>query len=554
MTTLTRFRPVAAILRKLGVDPVHYGLLLDLFGKLSDRQEFEAGNARISLRVAVGTFAFFIGVINLVIAFGPRPPVKLYVFGNLIVTTFMVVMILTMEAVNTFLNPLEASLLAHQPIRDRTYFASKLTFLGVVIGYVVFPINIVPALAGLNLPDASWLHPLTYLIAAYLYGLFLALIVCGVLGSMFRILPVSRVRNSVLWVQIGFIVLLGAGPQIAAMLRGVTRNINLGNSTILPMNWFVALAMPMNSGWQELLTWPAIAALAGCILFILFGIQALSKDYMMRVHGLLRSGPSGRRLSSGTLGGAIRAIVGKPSGRAAFAFIYAMARTDWQFRRTAYPMLLQFMILPLLGLARTGLGHSPFQPGPPTFSQLLPHCAGALGLIFSFAILYSNQHRAAWIFITFPEASIRSFARGIFWTLWSALSVLPVVLFPLCAWRWGIGDALLFMVYSLAIGSFYLSLELFLIDGMPFANPPEQLKGSMSGPLILVALLGASVLVLLQWLFVFQSRFVTAGAILVFIGGAYLLARVSIRYLEVNVLHNLHIIAMGRKGMFKEVN
>ena len=110
------------------------------------------------------------------------------------------------------------------------------------------------------------------------------------------------------------------------------------------------------------------------------------------------------------------------------------------------------------------------------------------------------------------------------------------------------------MVYSLALGSFYLSLELFLIDGLPFANPPEQMKGSLSGPLILIALFCAVILVALQWLFVFQSRFVTVGAILVFIGGAYLLARVSIRYLEVNVLHNLHIIAMGRKVMFREVN
>jgi hypothetical protein len=109
------------------------------------------------------------------------------------------------------------------------------------------------------------------------------------------------------------------------------------------------------------------------------------------------------------------------------------------------------------------------------------------------------------------------------------------------------------MFYSLALGSFYLSLELFLIDGLPFANPPEQMRGSMSGPLVILALACSAALVGLQWLFIFQSRFVTAGAILVFLFSAYLLARVSIRYLETNVLHNLHIIAVGRKGMFKEV-
>jgi hypothetical protein len=94
---------------------------------------------------------------------------------------------------------------------------------------------------------------------------------------------------------------------------------------------------------------------------------------------------------------------------------------------------------------------------------------------------------------------------------------------------------------------------MFLIDGLPFANPPEAMKGSMTAPLVIAALLGAFVIVGLQWLFIFRSKALVAGAVLVFAGAAYAIAQTSMRYLETNVMHNLHVIAAGRKAMFKEV-
>jgi hypothetical protein len=133
------------------------------------------------------------------------------------------------------------------------------------------------------------------------------------------------------------------------------------------------------------------------------------------------------------------------------------------------------------------------------------------------------------------------------------MSSVPLLFVPFLAWRWGVADAALFAAYCLAVGSLYLSIELFLVDGLPFANPPENLKGSMAAPLILAALLGALIIVGLQWLFIFQSRFVTAGTVLVFGGSAYVITRASLRYLETNVMHNLHRIAAGRTAMFKEV-
>ena len=546
-------RFVSTGLKALGVDPVQYALLVDLFRKLSDRQEFEAGNARTSLRITVGLFATISGFINLIIAFGPKPAIRGYVLGNFVFTTFLLLMVLTLESINVFLNPVEASVLAHQPICDRSYFAAKFTYLGMVVAYVVFPLNIVPALAGLNLRDASWLHPLTYLAAVYLLGVFIALIGCGGLGLLFRVFPAAKAKNAIFWAQIGFFIVMSTGPRVLVVFRGVTGTINFAGSAALPLNWFVFLAAPSEGAMSALISWPALFSALGCAVFIVFGIRSISQGYLTRVHTLLRSSPSRKKIRGGWLGGVVRMITGKPSGRAAFSFVFGMVRTDWQFRRTVYPPLIQFMILPLIGLLRSGFGISPFAPGRPTGAHILPHIGGILGMLFCSAVTVSNQHRAAWIFLTFPYGGIRSFVRGVFWSLWLPMSIVPLVFAPFLAWRWGVADAALFTAYCMAVGSMYLSLELFLVDGLPFANPPENLKGSMAAPLILAALLGALILVGLQWLFIFQSRLVTAGAVLVFAGGAYVVAQSSLRYLETNVMHNLHRIAAGRTAMFKEV-
>jgi hypothetical protein len=75
----------------------------------------------------------------------------------------------------------------------------------------------------------------------------------------------------------------------------------------------------------------------------------------------------------------------------------------------------------------------------------------------------------------------------------------------------------------------------------------------MAAPLVIAGLLIAVIIVGLQWFFILQSKLVTVGAVLVFAGSAYAIARTSLRFVETNVVHNLHRIGAGRTAMFKEV-
>jgi hypothetical protein len=129
----------------------------------------------------------------------------------------------------------------------------------------------------------------------------------------------------------------------------------------------------------------------------------------------------------------------RPSGRAAFQFIYGMARTDWQFLRTVVPMLVQSLLIPLIGIVG-GVGHSPFDPGPPTAVHLLPHISGLAGLSICTMLKYSDQYKAAWIFLTAPLDGIQSFVRGIFWALWIPFTIVPLLLVPLFVWSWGLPE------------------------------------------------------------------------------------------------------------------
>ena len=532
--------------------PAQYLTLLDLFSKLSDRQEFKIGRGEISRKVFVGMFAILVAFVNIIAVFGGHPTLRSFVVLNYWGTSLVLLMTLVTEAVNSFLNPMEMSLLAHQPIRDGVYFAAKMTYLAIVVAWIVVPLNLVPALAGLHVQQARWFFPVSYLFSLYLFGIFVAFCLCAVMGILFRIFEPSRLRSLASWMPAATFLMLFVAPRIAAAISRYYAMAPPFVTSANPLNWFVVIATVAQAPVSARFEWVQILPLLICALFIVYGIRSLTEGYMTKVHSLLRSGPRAGRSSRALLGPLIRFLTGRPSGRAAFSFIYAMARTDWNFRSSAVPVLIQSLALLFIPIAR-GLGPSPFGSARPTAAHLLPHVGGLAGLSVCVMMTFSDQHRAAWIFLTAPLESIRSFVRGIFWALWFPISTVALILLPLYIRYWGFADALLFFMYSLAVGSFYLSVELFLVDGLPFSNPPERSSGFLTAPLVFGSLIVAIIIMALQWLFIFQDRLVTMGTVFVFAGLAYLIAQVSLRGVEVNVLHNLHVIASGRTAMFKEL-
>jgi hypothetical protein len=540
---------VSTVLDRLGIDSRQYFLLVDLYRKLDSRQEFAINSTKVARYTLVISLTLIMALISILDALSDSVSLSSFIDADLLITALLLLLTLTTETVNGFFNPVEAAVFAHQPVHERTYFASRMTYLLGVVGSIVLPLNVIPAIVGLRIHDARWFYPITHLVAVIALGVFILLSIIATLGLLFRFVPLSRVRGIAAFGQAAVFGLLLLSPTI----KGSRQRLHIDiPASANPLRWFVSLgtsgqdrSSSFDLGWLTLLTMILFGAV------ILLGVRSLSKGYLTNVRLLLRGVPKQTRSKHEWLGPSMRWITGRPSGRAAFSFIYSMAKTDWHFRLSLLPVLILYVFFPVITIIR-GLGASPFT-GRSGLVYLLPHLAAFGGFTICSMLPFSDQHRASWIYLTVPLDGIRSFVTGIFWALWIPLGAASAVLAPIFAWHWGAQDALLFVAYSVASGSFYLSLGLLLVDGLPFANPPKQAGSFLGAPLIIASIVAVVGIIMLQWYVIFQYRLATLASVLAFAAAAYAITRVSIMNLQTNVMYNLHAIASGRGVMFREI-
>jgi ABC-2 type transport system permease protein len=536
---------VSKVLNKVGIDSRQYFLLLALFRKLDDRREFSINSTKVARYTMVVSMTLVLAVISYLDVLSDSVYLSSFIKTDIVMTALLLLLILVTETINTFFNPVEAAVFAHQPVHERTYFASRITCLLGVTGSTVLLPNVIPALAGLSIINARWFYPVTHLVALSALGVFMLFSIIAVLGLLFRFAPLSRVRGIAALGQVAVCAVLLLYPTITG---GFHIDIPAAAN---PLGWFLALGTYRQETSSFVLDRPALLTMILFGTVILWGGRALSKGYLTNVRLLLRGVPKRTRSKQDWFGPVMRRITGRPSGRAAFSFIYSMAKSDWHFRLSLLPVLFLYVLFPAITIMRK-LDASPLS-GRPGLVYLLPHLAAFGGFTICSMLPFSDQHRAAWIYLTAPLDGIRSFVTGIFWALWIPLGAGSAVLAPVFAWYWGIPDALLFVAYSAALGSFYLSLDLLLVDGLPFANPPRQTGSFLGAPLVIGNIVAVVGIVLLQRYVIFQYRLVTIGSVVAFAAAAYAITGVSIRHLQTNVLYNLHAIASGRGVMFKEV-
>ena len=548
------------VMTVFGVDPRQYRLLVSLFRELSARREMtgQLGLDRAALGY-LGIWLVLIGGFFSLIAFG-HPTAQFFLGFNLAISALFLMPILVSDAADAFMNPAEAFVLAHQPIRSRTFIAAKATYILYVACRVVVSLNMVPAIAGVMLDGNHWFYPIAHLTAATLAGVFLALFTCGLFGVLFQFVPIRKLRNAALWMQLIAATLpFLLNPAIQGVTRVARSNPQLRFDldarywSAVPLTWFIAVGLVGHPGRPGLFPTIALPAMTIWAVFIVFGARSLSQDYMTHVVMLMRARRARRRGPglADRFGAIARRLSGQPSGRAAFAFIGKMAARDWQFRRFFLAGTIPLLVPIVLGLRR-GAVASPFAGGLAP-AHFLPHLIGLVVMAVCRILVHSDQYRAAWIFLTVPIGSVGAFARGIYLAIWVLCIALPhLLVVAIFSWYWGPGDAVLFGAYSAAVASFYLAASLLRIEGLPFASPPaatapfEMLTG-------VIFLLVAGLFVALQFFVVFRHALVTLAATGLFATLAYATARVSLRAVQNVVAHNIEVIAAGPDRMFKGI-
>jgi len=545
----------------LGIDLRQYRILLNLFNTLSNRMEFM--NTKIDQGLIAGLYVFFSIILSLFFILS-HSPMHQYLLLFIGLTMVLLLMNIFQDAANSLMNPDEASILAHQPIRGATYVAAKLTHLLAIVAVVVPALNLVPALAGIFLTEAHWYYPISHLIAAYLAGLVIAFFVCGIYGWMFLFVSPARLKNTVLWLQIVFPLLFLMSFNTMRFFMADERISRILTETAslswMPWRWFVSVGL---IGHVEYNGWIIGEALTGCILtvvLIAFGLRAFRADYLIKTSSLIQ-GRAAPVVSSGRisrLGLLVRKITGAPSGYGAFSFMGILCRRDWNFRRQ-FLVYGTFFFIFGFGSGIAGIWISPFGTmgkATPSFSpiHLFPHLLG-LVLVFACSLIsFTSEPKGAAIFIRHPIPDYCVFIKGIYLFPWIYVVVLPhLLLIGPCIWSWGISHALLFFIYSIFLSTFYLAFAFFFIEGFPFANPFKpsrfaEMQMSLFGAMVLVG-----IIVTIQW-FLFRSLPYAIGAT----GGSAILAvivlLISMRRMKKKARENLQLLNLSPQSIFKETD
>lgn len=554
--SIFKSKGIAKIGGTLGIDVYQYRILLGLFSTLSNRMEFMGLTA--GLNKAVGFYIFGSLLLSLPVLGNPSLPGYLLLMVGF--SMFAILWILLMDAANSIMNPDEASVLTSQPIRGATYIAAKLTHILVVVAVIIPALNVIPAIAGLHLHGSRWFYPLTHLMAAYLAGLFIAFLVCGIYGWLFHFVSPANLKNASLWLQLITFIVMPAFQQIA-ILAGAGRLQIVGSflrSAWMPWRWFVAVGLTGHSGYSGFSAWEAGAACFVTCLFIALGLRAFRADYMAKVADLVQgsASPANRRSRMPWLNPLIRTLTGAPSGYGAFTFMSTMFRRDWNFRRQVIPLVLPFLIAPLAAVIGS-IRKSPFVSGGFTIRDfslmhLFPHFLGLVLAVVCVLVPYTAEPKGASVFVNLPIERLRPFVRGVYSSLWVPLAILHLFLLVPCIWFWGAIQGVLFIYFSVALISIYAGLAILLVDGFPFANAFKPSMAKAMPLIYLAAAIPIFIFAAIQWL-VFHSALLVLACATVLGLVAYAIAYFSLGRLENTIRVNLKQLGFLPTEMFKEL-
>ena len=184
-------------------------------------------------------------------------------------------MVLLSETANSLVNPVEGLVLAHQPINGATYTAAKLTHLLRVLAYTVPALNLLPALAGLFCPKAPWTYPLLHFSLPACSAGDRAFC-CAFFGWLIRFFPPARLKT------IGQIA-EGRRPCCSSSLCRALPALCQDQST--------RRCPCLRPGMLLLL---GIALRLPPSLGVIFGLRALSGDYLVRVSAIVHGASHAR--------------------------------------------------------------------------------------------------------------------------------------------------------------------------------------------------------------------------------------------------------------------
>ena len=523
----------------LGIDPRQYWLLVDLFNTLGARQEIaQLGGREQSLRRATLFLFVFFGLFAGFMAYFGIPSI-LYFIVFQFMTALQLSMLLLPEVAATLVNPSEVTVLAPQPITGRTWSIAKVTHLVRITVYIVFGLNLVPAILGSLLPGTSSSlmigYPIMHLSVALGLGLIIGLACCSVFGWLIRYVPPKRLQAVAALIQLLPMVLM-----FGAMSWG-----RVVEDTI---DWTHVMG-PDGGAWSAVQTIPMTStALAVTILALLsmwafaYGLRALSSNRLVRSYDQEIKTSRGIGSSRLSLLFFISSRLGNQVRRSGFEYMSKIAMRDWQFWRN----ILSMSAPALCGLGVMLIRGSHGSPFSATFPSVhfLPHMLGFTALMCCRFSAYGSDYKNAWLFVTIPGQFIPLFVQGVTMSLFLSIVIFPHLIgIVVAVWFWPFIDLALFSTFSVAVTALYLCVGVGVIGGIPFGKQFEPEQKILTPFFMVIWGLCMAGAVGIQF-FLFLSHYAVGIATLVLFVIAVILAKYSVSRLAADFRVHLDELAL----------
>jgi hypothetical protein len=529
---LLRGPAACRFLERIGIDSRRYWLLIDLFNQLAERREMlgHLGSNRSALRLNAGILCAMTALAA-VFAVISNISLEKYLFLFMGMTALLTTGMLFSEAGNSLVNPTEGLVLSHQPINGATYTGAKLTHLARVLLYLIPALNAIPALCSLFL-GAPWYYPLVHMMIGFMIGTVIGLTCCAIFGWLIRFIPARRLK---------------AAGQIAEVVpwslfvffqnsQRVFRHVHLSRFFTVSRSMAIGIAA-------------AVAVVGVCA--VIMGLRCLSGDYLVRISAIAH-GSSGNKakIRRSPTSDFVARFFGGPGSRGGFEYLSRMMRRDWQFRRQLIPLLPSMAGIIAFSVSSW---HSPFS-GRFSSAHVLPHLFGVMLFFVCPLLIYGSDYKGTWLFLLAPTGVFAAFTRGIYAWLWIRVIVMPhAIVLLLTSWFWGLPQGLMFTAYSLAVGSTYLSLEMRLIEGMPFSKQPEPTRQNYLLPIMMLASLVIAAVIGIQYFLIFRSYAAVCAVTVMLAIAAVFLTRNAFDTVETAIRFQLGILSQEAKPLYTEV-
>ncbi len=313
----------------------------------------------------------------------------------------------------------DLSVLGPRPVSGRTNLAARLAHICTYLGSLGLALAAVSFVTG-TFSYGLW-FPLVHLAMLFCAVVLVVFIVNLFYLSALHFVDVERFKDLIVYFQIAMFVLMIAGYQVMPRLMDVRhlQQLDLGGrwwTYLYPPCWFGGTAEWLLSqrspALLPLVVQSVVIPVGGLVVVVRYLAPRFGRSLSAMGGEVSEAGPTARMPLRSLLGGL---VARNPEQRAGFDLVWTMAARDRQFKARVYIQIAMIFIWPLIMLlaSRHGPAHMLTNLEPKQYLVVLYLSAFAFPAAL-FAMQYSNQFEAAWIYYALPLRSPGQLMVGVF--------------------------------------------------------------------------------------------------------------------------------------------